>query len=63
MFISYNNLEFSWIISLYLAHMFFFLIDCYLANMFAVTGSRLNTEIAKSTIITRESKQFQLETD
>ena len=65
MFISYNNLEFSWIIvlSLYLAHMFFFLIDCYLANMFAVTGSRLNTEIAKSTIITRESKHFQLETD
>lgn len=67
MFISYNNLEFSWIIVLsliiWLICFFFFLIDCYLANMFAVTGSRLNTEIAKSTIITRESKQFQLETD
>lgn len=66
MFISYNNLEFSWIIVLSLIIWlicFFFLIDCYLANMFAVTGSRLNTEIAKSTIITRESKQFQLETD
>jgi len=41
----------------------FFWIECYLANMFAVTSSRLNTEIAKSTIITRESKHFQLETD
>lgn len=67
MFISYNNLEFSWIIVLsliiWLICFFLFLIDCYLANMFAVTRSRLNTEIARNTIIRIESKQFQLETD